>query len=121
MVIIDFLRDLSTAFIARIWPLPACPRKIATKRRSIEIPFLVGQRVVLAEPAEIHLVSIRLTRLDETSNEFVATGVVARRRINWQAIRFRAETKPVAVGHYPGSGFTGRAGVAFLNQRQQAT
>src|SRR5205809_812504 len=90
--------------IARLGPFPACTRKIAAESRGVEIPFIVGQRIMLGEPAQVHLIANRPTCLNETNDQLIALGVVVQRRCDRQAIRSRSKTEPIAVGLHPRGG-----------------
>ena len=119
MVVLDLFRNLGAAVVARLRPFPTRAGQVAAKRRRVEIPFLVGQWVMLAEPAQVHVVADFLTGGDEAGNQFVGLWVVIRRRLDRQPIVGRAEAETKTIGHHARCRIARFAGFAFAYQRQQ--
>ena len=119
MVVLDLASDLYSPIVARFRPLPARSGQVAAERRGVEIPLLIGQWIVLAEPAQVHVVADRPTGFDEAGDEFETRGVIVRRWSNGQPIVRRTQTQSETVSHDSGSRLARRAWFALIDQWQQ--
>ena len=86
MIVLVLLGDLLAPRVARLRPFPARAGQVAAERRRVEVPLVVRQRVVLREPAQVHVVADRLAGGDEPRDELVALRIVVRRRRDRQAV-----------------------------------
>ena len=119
MIVLDLLRDIGATIIARLRPLPTRSGQVAAKRRRIEIPLLIRQWIMLAEPAQVHVVSVLLTGGDEAGDQLVVFRVVVRRRFDGQTVVGCAEAETKTIRHHARARITRFAGLAFADQRQQ--
>jgi hypothetical protein len=86
--------DLVPAVVARFGPFPTGPRQIAAEGGRVEIPLVVGQRVVLGKPAQVQVVADRPASFDESSDQLVTTRVVIRRRCDRDAVVGGCQAEP---------------------------
>src|SRR5205823_5972056 len=100
-------------------PFPTRPGQIAAEGRGVEIPFAVGQRVVLREPAQINVVADGPAGRNEARDKFVAGRIVVWRRCDGQTMRARREAEAEAIGLHSGGGIAWLAWVSFIEERKK--
>ena len=122
MIILDLFSDLFATLVARLGPLPTRSRQIAAEGRRVEIPFVVGKRIVLAEPTEIHFIAVRHAGLNEAGHQFITIRVVLRRRGNGDHVRsIGRQTEPKAIRLHTRAPAVPLPRFAWVDQRQQST
>src|SRR5213082_821238 len=120
MVVFVVLGDFRAAGIRSFRPFPTCAGQIRAERGRVEIPFLIGQRVVLGKPAEVHVVADGLAGGDKSRDELVSPGIVVSGWLDGQAVVGGREAEAKAIGLYAWRWIAGCAVIARLDQRQKA-
>ena len=72
MVVFDLSGNFHSPVVAGFGPFPACSRQIAAESGRVEIPFLIWQWVVFAEPSQVHVVTDCEAGVNKPCDQFVA-------------------------------------------------
>ena len=120
VVVLVVLRDFRPARVAGLGPFVARAGEVSAEGRRVEVPLLIRQFVVLGKPAQIHVIAICLARLDEARDDLVTLRIVIRRWCDGQSVRRCAQAETITIGLHTGRWFTGLAGFALIEQRQQS-